>query len=478
MKKVLEKVKNDSIIKSIIAFQRTEYKDANLFLVGGTLRDFYLGYDNYDKDLVVENADAEAFARDLAKRLDATFISLDEENKIYRIVLKDKINCIDIASLIGTSIEQDLLRRDLTINSIAVNLKTLKIFDVNNGVNDLKLKVIRHISEQNFVDDPLRLLRVYRFQSLLGFSLDANLNYLIKKHAESINKPASERINYELLKLFSGNYCVEALENMDESGLLLELFPVIEELKKVPPNSHHHLNLFKHSIETVNQVQKIYEKNTSIVKSHLERFDFGGNSRLSHLKLAAFLHDIGKPSTWTIEEDTGKHRFIKHDDVGSKMCAKILKKDKFSKKQIDYIVKMIKYHIYPSHVVEVPELSEKVCMRFVRKMENEAIDVIVLAMADRFSAQGVEITKEIVNKNINNLQKLLDFYLNVKDSLKPLPKLLSGNDIMDMLNMKASKSLGIIIKQLQEAQLSGEVSNKKEAICFVKSIAKRESQNG
>lgn len=464
MNKIIDKIKRDEVINLIQKYT----KDIEIYLVGGALRDFYLDKQNFDKDIVVNNVNTEEFARNLAKAISATFIMLDEENKIYRLVLKDKINCIDIADLVEGNIEEDLKRRDLTINSIALNLNTLEILDVVGGVNDLKSKKIRHISEQNFIDDPLRLLRAFRFEATLGFDLDDELVKIITKHVSKIHKSAVERINYEILKLFSGEFSSKALAEMNKAGLLKEILPIAEELKKVPPNLHHHLDLFSHSVEVVKQIQEIYEKSGPEVQEHLEKTDFGGTTRLAHLKFAGFLHDIGKPSTWTIEPETDKHRFIKHDDVGSKMGAKLLKTSKFSKKQIDYVSKMIKYHIYPSHVVSSPEINDKIYMRFIRKMEDEVIDVIILAMADRLSARGVEITDKIIEKNINNLQSLLNFYLNIKDSIKPLPKLLSGEEIMELLNLQPSKELGNIIKSLQEAQLAGDVMTKEEAISFIK----------
>lgn len=469
MNRIIEKIKNDKIINLI-----REYADGEIYLVGGVLRDFYLDKENFDKDIALKH-NPEKFAKLLADALDATFIELDGEYEIYRVVLPDKTNYIDVAKMLGKNIEEDLQRRDLTINSIALNLKTFEIIDVTGGVDDLKNKIIRHISEKNFTDDSLRLLRVYRFEAMLGFEINKETSELVKKHAKKIHHSAAERVNYELLKLFSGTYSEKALLDMDKAGLLKEILPVSEDLKSVPPNLHHHLDLFLHSIEIVKQIQQIYENNTPEVKSHLEKTDFGGITRLAHLKFAGFLHDIGKPSTWTIEPDTGKHRFIKHDDVGSKMGVNVLKKLKLSKKQIDYITKMIKYHIYPSHVVVAPDITDKIYMRLIRKLENDVIDVIILAMADRYSARGVEISEEIVQTNINNLQKLLDFYLYVKDSLKPLPKLLSGEEIMEILDLKPSKELGNIIAELKEAQISGDINTKKEALIFIKSLKK--SQN-
>ncbi|CDE44056.1 polynucleotide adenylyltransferase/metal dependent phosphohydrolase [Clostridium sp. CAG:768] len=461
--KIIEKIKSDEILSKII-----DKFDNEIYLVGGTVRDFYMGLESTDRDIIVMDEDARDFALKLSELFQATFVPLDEENKIYRIVLPDKINYIDVTNPVGDSIEKDLMRRDLTINAIAVNIRTGELIDISGGVTDIMNKCINYVNELNFVDDPLRLLRVYRFQALYGFQLAPETINAVCKYSDLIHKPAVERINYELLKLFGGDYAHIALENMNKTWILEEIFPFVKELKQVPPNSHHHLDLFHHSIETVKQVQILYNEAPDEVKEHLSRIDFGGFSRLAHLKLAAFMHDIGKFSTWTIEE--GKHRFIKHDDVGSKMSVKILKDLHFSNKQIDYISSMIKYHIYPSHVMTSPQITEKIMMRYVRKMDTNSIDAIILAQADRLSARGPEITDQIVERNITSLNMLLRFYLEARETLKPLPKLLSGNDVMQILNIKPSKRLGEIMDALHEAQISGDVITKEHAIEFVKNM--------
>lgn len=461
--KIIEKIKSDEILSKI-----TDKFDNEIYLVGGTVRDYYMGLDSTDRDIIVMDEEAREFALKLAELFEASFVPLDEENKIYRIVLPDKINYIDITNPVGDSIEKDLMRRDLTINAIAVNIRTGELIDISGGVTDIRNKCINYVNELNFVDDPLRLLRVYRFQALYGFELAPETISAVCRYSDLIRKPAVERINYEILKLFSGEYAHIALENMNKTWILEEIFPFVKELKQVPPNSHHHLDLFHHSIETVRQVQNLYNEASDDVKEHLDEIDFGGFSRLAHLKLAAFMHDIGKFSTWTIEE--GRHRFIKHDDVGAKMSVKVLKELHFSNKQIDYISSMIKYHIYPSHVMTSPQITEKIMMRYVRKMDSNSIDAIILAQADRLSARGPEITDEIVERNITSLNMLLRFYLEARETLEPLPKLLSGNDVMDILNIKPSRQLGEIMEALHEAQISGDVITREHAVEFVKNF--------
>lgn len=441
-------------------------KDINEgYLVGGSIRDFFTKKCEFcDRDISIKGA--ENFARKLANKLDATFIELDNENKIYRIVLKDKINFLDISEMQGNSIEDDLKRRDFTINAIAYDLSNEKFIDVTGGLNDLKNKVLRHIDDKNFEEDPLRVLRAFRFYSMTGFEMTEELVKALKKYMPLALIPAKERINYEIMKLFGGDYASSALLKMDELGLLEKIIPQVKEMKNVPPNTHHHLDLFHHVIETVRQIEIIYAELSGFEKEHMDAVDFGGFPRINHLKLAGFLHDIGKYSTWTIEE-SGRHRFIKHDDVGSKMVVPLLRDLKFSKKQIEYVSCMIKNHIYPSNVIVAPILNEKVMMRYVRKMGENVVDNIILAKADRLSAKGVDITEEVINSNINGLNKLLEFYLSKKDSLTPLPKLLDGREIMTLLNIKPSPKLGEIISALNEAQLNGDVTTPEDAKNFV-----------
>ena len=128
---------------------------------------------------------------------------------------------------------------------------------------------------------------------------------------------------------------------------------------------------------------------------------------------------------------------------------------------------MIKTHIYPSQVVSAPNITDKIYMRYIRKMGENSIDNIILAKADRLSAKGPAITDDIINENINNLDKLLKYYIDIRDSLKPLPKLLTGNEIMELLHIEQSPILGKIISELRNEQFEGNISTKEEAIEFV-----------
>lgn len=461
----IDAIKNDEILNIVSPL----LSDCEAYLVGGYIRDLLInGKLSFDRDIIVKSNDTRKLAENIAKKLDLYFVPLDEENEIYRLIFKDKVNYIDIAKMLNNDFETDIKRRDFTINAIAYDLRNQKIIDLTDGIEDIKKKQIREIQRQNFFDDPLRMLRLFRFISKTGFSASTELTDFIKEHYPLLSQCSKERINVEIMKLFEGDYCSSTLLLMDSLGILDFLFPYLKEIKKIPPNSHHHLDLFHHLIETVRQIELYIAEQDAQIKEYFNEIPFGSTNRLSHLKLAAFFHDLGKPTTWTIEPDTGRHRFIKHDDAGSKLIVPILKEYKFSKKQIEYVQNIIKYHIYPSALVHDIERNEKTTMRFFRKTEGFTLDLIAIARADRLSARGIAVSDEMVNNNLEKLNELKDAYLKSKDEIKPLEKLLDGFEIMELLNIPQGEKLGQIINDLKEAQISGEVMTKIQAVEFVK----------
>ena len=467
-----DKILNDNSIKILRKIKNLP----EIYLVGGCIRDFLDNKNSYDKDIIIKSGEAESFAKELADKTGGYFIVLDKINKIYRVVMPDKINYFDISAMLNDNLSDDIQRRDLTINSIVYDIKNDEIIDIAGGIGDFNNGILRTFSLKNFEDDPLRMLRVFRFCAKYNFEIDENIKIFIKNNSEMINNCAKERINQETVKLFDGKYADIALKEADKCNFLNKIFPVIEELKKIPPNTHHHLNLFEHVIETVRQIEVNFEKAPEKIQKLILNNDFGQTSRKSFLKIGAFFHDIGKPDTWTIEENTGRHRFIMHDEVGSVKIVPILKDLKFSKKQIEYIKTLIKFHIYPSALVCQEGVTEKAKLKFCRKIHPYTFDLILLAMSDRLSARGPAITEEIVENNINNLKMLAKKCLEYEEGeITPKP-FLNGNEIMKISGLKESKELGDIVKHLYDAQLEGKFSDKNSAAMYLEAFLKQKKE--
>mgnify|MGYP001063410358 FL=1 len=430
----------DSLIEKIKPY----IKNYDSYLVGGYLRDLLSGEISPDRDIAIKCDNLAKLTKKIADELNGSFVELDPVNEIYRVVFGD--DYIDFAKLLNNNLIDDIKRRDFTINAITYDINNEKFVDITGGKKDFEEKIIRTYKISNLSDDPLRTLRAIRFQAKLGFRIDDEIINFIKENNSLILNVAPERIHQELIKTFEGKFLIDALFSMDETGLLDVIFPFFKDIKKIPSNSHHHLDLFHHLIETT--------RNIRINKPEL--------------KLAAFIHDLAKPDCWTIEKDTGRHRFIGHDELGAKKVVPFLKKLKFSNKEIEYISKMVQFHIYPSALMKDENVTERAIIRFIRKIGDDTLDLLELARADRLSARGPAVSDEMVQVNLSNLEKLKEKYFEISPKLKEMPKLVDGNEIMQILNLKPSPKLKEIIDEIKELQLEGKINTKEDAINFLK----------
>lgn len=430
----------DSLIEKIKPY----IKNYDSYLVGGYLRDLLSGEISPDRDIAIKCDNLAKLTKKIADELNGSFVELDPVNEIYRVVFGN--DYIDFAKLLNNNLDDDIKRRDFTINAITYDINNEKFVDITGGKKDFEKKIIRTYKISNLSDDPLRTLRAIRFQAKLGFRIDDEIINFIKENNSLILNVAPERIHQELIKTFEGKFLIDALFSMDETGLLDVIFPFFKDIKKIPSNSHHHLDLFHHLIETT--------RNIRINKPEL--------------KLAAFIHDLAKPDCWTIEKDTGRHRFIGHDELGAKKVVPFLKKIKFSNKEIEYISKMVQFHIYPSALMKDENVTERAIIRFIRKIGDDTLDLLELARADRLSARGPAVSDEMIEVNLSNLEKLKEKYFEISPKLKEMPKLVDGNEIMQILNLKPSPKLKEIIDEIKELQLEGKINTKEDAINFLK----------
>jgi tRNA nucleotidyltransferase/poly(A) polymerase len=457
------------------------------YLVGGSVRDAILSPEKpiTDYDFLVLNGDAKTLVEQLVQLdvEDTRLITLDEHWGIFRWIILPKSPLhplsttdedenlppvwVDVANALDNELHTDLNRRDLTISALALHPETGEIIDVVGGLADLNNRHIRMISAHNLVDDPLRLLRVFRFMACLGEqhpTLDPATLACVQANTALLNTVAMERCHYEFLKMLSYPQAFPALQAMADCGLLEQLIPELTACRQVPPNSHHHLPLWEHTLELVRQTELLYtevdEETLTILNAPVANMTNGWGL----VKLGCLLHDIGKPATWEIIEHKdnpeGKHTFLGHEKVGEDLTDALLKRWKMSGELTALVKKLVRWHLYPCQFGQ--HSSRKSVLRFFRKLENHTPHVTVLALADRLSTCGVAISAEtLATSKTNHLWLLKRYY--EEQSVLQAPRLLSGETVMAILRIPPSQAVGQWLKRLEEAQQLGEITTATEA---------------
>jgi poly(A) polymerase len=458
------------------------------YLVGGSVRDAILFPEKpiTDYDFLVLNGDAKTLVERLVQLdvQDTRLITLDEQWGIFRWVILPNSPLypllieagesevplpvwVDVANALDNDLMKDLNRRDLTINALALHPETGELIDCVGGLADLEHRHIRMVSAYNLMDDPLRLLRVFRFMACLGEqnpTVDPATLACAKENKALLNKVAMERCHYEFLKLLSYPQAFPALQAMADCGLLEQLIPELTACRQVPPNSHHHLPLWEHTLELVRQTELLYtlvdEQTLILLSAPVANFTNGWGL----VKLGCLLHDIGKPATWEIIEHKdnpeGKHTFLGHEKVGEDLTDVLLKRWKLSGELSTLVKKMVRWHLYPCQFGQ--QSSRKSVLRFYRKLEKHTPHITVLALADRLSTCGVAISAQTLATSTENHLWLLKRYYEEQAVLEA-PRLLSGETVMAILRIPPSPAVGQWLKRLEEAQQLGEISTAAEA---------------
>jgi len=456
------------------------------YLVGGFVRDVLLGRDTADIDIAVA-ADALEIAPEVATALSGKYVMLDKVNRVGRVILGRGLWVIDFSTF-KESIEQDLARRDFTINAMAINLKELtnaptdiQLIDPSNGWGDLQQGIIRVVTGTAFELDAARLLRAVRLAAELGFSIDNETEGLIRRHCHLIASVAGERIREELLRLLSVPDAGRLLFHLDRLGLLTAAIPEMAGLKGVEQPKEHFWDVFDHSIRTVvatdfllRQGDWEYTSNRALVvvpwSAELARhFDQGvssGSTRRALLKLAALLHDIAKPQTKAIDA-RGRMRFLEHAQQGAAKAVNILGRLRFSTKEVKLVETMIKHHLRPGQLSQEGLPSHRAIYRFFRDGTEAATDILFLSMADHLATRGPHLNLTQWQQHAQMVEYVLAQREQEKNLVKP-PKLVDGHDLINILGMSPGPKLGQLLESVREAQAAGEVTTREEALSYIR----------
>jgi poly(A) polymerase len=407
------------------------------FWVGGCVRDFLLGRDPVDYDIVTSALPAEIeklFNRTVpVGRKFGVLVVVEGEHQFQVATFRAEADYRDgrhpETVTFGDAVA-DARRRDFTVNGLFYNPLAEKLHDWVHGEADLRAKIIRTIgnASERFHEDHLRLLRAVRLAAQLEFQIEPDTWQAIKTLAPKIKGISAERIRDELLKLFQRPFAARGLELLQESGLLAEILPELAATTRCEqsPDYHPEGNVFNHVVSMLRQLPPEADPN---------------------LAWSVLLHDIAKPVTAARDPQTGSIHFYGHERIGAEMAAEILERLRFPRKQIEEIVKAVRCHM---QFKDVPAMRKATLRRLLLRptfpLELELHRLDCLGSHGQLDIYRFLVSEAEEFKKIPQIQ----------------PPLLTGEDLI-ALGMSPGPALGALLAEIRDKQLQDELSTPDEA---------------
>jgi len=421
-------------------FRKNKYQ---IYVVGGAVRDLLLGktVENWDfttnatpKEILklfpdgYYNNQFGTVGVSLSKDLLFEVTPFRKESNYTDFRHPDKIEW-------AKTLEEDLARRDFTINSLAFDGE--KIIDFYNGQQHLEQKLIISVGNPDirFQEDALRLLRAVRFASELGFLIDEKTRQSIQKNCQLITNISWERIRDEFLKILASDYPSEGVVFLKNTGLLSLILPEVDICFTIPqksPKRHHIYDVGTHSIMSLKNCPS---------KDPITRF-------------ASLIHDIGKAQSFRRDEKTNLITFYNHEVVGTKLTKKVADRFKLSNKQQEKLIRLVQYHQFT--VSEI--ITDKAVRRFIKNIGQEYLaDMLDLRTGDRVGsgARPTSWRLELFKKRLIEVQKQPFTVADLK---------IDGNDVMKILNLKPGPKVGEVLKKLFGQVVEKKLENKRDKL--------------
>jgi len=436
------------------ASEVAEEVGVEVYVVGGFVRDLILNRKNEDIDFLIVG-DVMKYAQTLAasfgindvvvfKTFGTAHFTYEGLNFEFVAARKESYRKSSRKPLVseGTFFD-DISRRDFTINTIAVSILKEnfgEVIDHFKGMDDIEKKLIKTPLDPNitFDDDPLRILRAFRFASQLNFSVDESILKSAEELRDRLEIVSQERITDEFLKILKSPKPSVGLKLLHVSKVMGVIFPEILQMIGVEQRAeYHHKDVFYHTLEVVDNISK---KTDDV-----------------WLRFAALVHDIAKPKTKKFIEGTG-WTFHGHEELGARMMKSIFKRMKFPLNKLAYMEKLVRLHLRPIALVS-DDVSDSAIRRLVVAADEDLEHLITLCRADITSKNPEKVERYLQNYEIV-MKKVLE--VQEKDKLRAFQSPVSGEVIMQVCNLSPSKKVGEIKTAIEEAILDGVIANNYE----------------
>lgn len=445
------------------------------WLVGGVVRDALLGRPLVDIDVAVAG-DARAAARIAARALGGPSFPLSEDFGAWRALDRRRAVAADVSPLQGETIEQDLARRDFTINAIAVPLAGGEPLDPHGGVRDLAAGELRVLGASAYEQDPLRPLRLVRLAAELAMEPDAETERLTRAAAPRLSEPSGERVFGELRRLLVAPGALDGLELARRLDVLAAVLPEVDALQGVEQSAYHHLDVYEHTVEVLREQIALLEgdrlgevlgEHARAVREVLAEPLADGLTREQALRLGALLHDVAKPRTRAVRDD-GRVTFVGHDVAGDEMVGEILGRMRTSGRLRAHVGALARHHLALGFLVHERPLDRAAVYRYLDRCGPVAVDVTVLSCADRLATRGRK-AEQAIAAHLEVARELVGPALEWHRGGPPRPPV-RGDELAAELGIRPGPELGELLARLAEAAYTGEAPTRAEAIALARRL--------
>ncbi len=433
-------------------------RDVELYAVGGWVRDYFMGRQVQDIDCTVVG-DSLNFAEIVAyhfstkaviyERFRTALVPVGDYKLEFVGTRKEEYQAHTRKPIVSEgTLEDDLRRRDFTINAMAVSLNASsfgKLIDIFGGQEDLEQKILRTPLDPivTFSDDPLRMMRAARFAARLGFALTSEIKEAMKQMADRITIISQERITDEFLKILEAPKPSIGLTILYETGLLKYVFPEVErlagiDLVQIGEQEYAHKDVFYHTLQVLD--------NLAVVSDNL------------WLRFATLMHDIAKPKTKRFLPGIG-WSFHGHEEIGARWQQSIFRRMKLPLENLPYVEKLVRLHQRPMTLLD-EEITDSAIRRLAVAAGDALEDLFVLCRADITTKNPKRAEKYLRNYDVV-FQKIMD--VQERDQLRAFQSPVRGEEIMEICNIQPSRAVGFIKTAIEEAILEGYIPNEYDA---------------
>ncbi len=489
------KLEFDANARSILdTICQAKTDDQALFLVGGAVRDLLLGRPLHDLDFVMDG-NPTALARRLANRMNAGFFMLDDERHTARVMHHrpdGRLFPLDFVAFNGADLNADLRSRDFTINAMALSLSDFQtLIDPFGGQEDLRAGLMRACGDHVLNTDPVRVLRGIRQALQFGFLIEDHTADLMCDAASFLPRTSYERQRDELFKILEGPDPALGVRFLQQFGVLETLIPELTRQLAIPASPPHVYPLWEHTIKVVSNLKMLLDCLMEMpvcpspqiwwVKDAVEKL--GGfrsaitafftehltpeRSKLGLILLSALLHDIGKPATMQMGEDSRLH-YYNHDSIGADLAWDTARKLQLSNAEAEWVQTAVRYHMRLLPMVNgYQEPTTKAIYRYFRRTGEVGVAIALLSLADNAATYGPKLDQTKWCNVLEISRLILAAWWEKKEQIVVPSLLLNGHDLQSLFNLKPGKMIGQLLSNLAEAQVSGEVKDRPSAEKFI-----------